>query len=157
MKFTSQSLLCCFVTQAANEYCSIWFCSDGIFVVMWSPGFSLLFDRLHGLHDLLLLDAKLLLLFGFPIFATEISVITSIVPRLRLLEDLVERAMIILQRKHARIFGLRHGWDWIKGASRPEKIGQILWHFFFGDVAHHTVVPEVSSAHIFLSLLLNFM
>lgn len=106
-------------------------------------GFSLLFDRLHGLHDLLLLDAKLLLLFGFPIFATEISVITSIVPRLRLLEDLVERAMIILQRKHARIFGLRHGWDWIKGASRPEKIGQILWHFFFGDVAHHTVVPEV--------------
>ena len=53
-------------------------------------GFSLLFDRLHGLHDLLLLDAKLLLFFCFTIFATEIAIVSSIVPRLRLLEDLVE-------------------------------------------------------------------
>ena len=51
--------------------------------------------------------------------------------------------MIVLQRKHARIFRLWHGWDWIKRASRPEKIGQILGHFFLGDVAHHTVVPEI--------------
>ena len=85
--------------------------------------FMLLFDRLHGLHDLLLLDAELLFLFCLIILASEVVVITCIVPRLRLLEDLVQRSVVILQSIKSCILRLGHGWNGIERAPSSEKIG----------------------------------
>ena len=66
---------------------------------------------LLGLGHLLLLQAKLLLLFRLSDFPAEVAVIVREVPRLGLRENLLERAMLVLQRAHRSVLRTRHGWD----------------------------------------------
>ena len=105
--------------------------------------FSLGFQSLHTLHHLLLLDAQLFLLLSFTILATKIALFLGIVPGFRLVKDLIQRSMIILQRIYAAIFRLWHGRDGIERPPCSEQIRKILRHFLFCDVAHPAIMSEI--------------
>ena len=84
---------------------------------------SLLFDRLHGLDDLLSLDAQLFLFFGLTGFSSKVIVgVISVVTSPSLLEDLLQRPVVVMEWCDRVVLRFVHSWDGVKRAPRSEQV-----------------------------------
>ena len=84
---------------------------------------SLLFDRLHGLDDLLSLDAQLFLFFGLTGLTSKIIVgVVGVMTSPCLLEDLLQRPVVVMERCDRVVLRFVHGWDGVKRTPSPEQV-----------------------------------
>ena len=85
--------------------------------------FSLLLDRLHGLDDLLSLDAQLFLFLGLAGLPSEVIVgVLGVVTSPGLLEDLLQRSVVVVERCDRVVLRFVHGWDGVERTPRPEQV-----------------------------------
>ena len=62
---------------------------------------------------------------------------------LRILEDLLQRPMVIMEGCDRVVLRLVHSWDRIKRTASPEQVRQVLWHLLLSHISLQTVVSEI--------------
>ena len=83
------------------------------------------FEFAHRLFDLFALDAQLLLLLGLSVLAAELALLRSLVlevARLSLLENLLQGAVLALQRLQVAVLRFGHRRNRRKGWSCSEEV-----------------------------------